>query len=302
MKKLFYIISVFSVSAGLILMSGCDLFGPEDPDEDAVTISIDAIGTIAAGDYKVVGGDVEANVVITALTASILNSDQTAYTGTAITIQKQAVSGEDKIDLSDDADLRIITTASAVSGTYYLKIEATAGTATASELAEFTVTGGVTVHLDTTEVTLGSWDNDTYGSSLDADEMVVYKVSQVTAAIQPEIDIWFSNQGGGGTWLMTPTRAAEQGHAPDGWTNKSTDIELMEVTGDADLASVETQDDIDAIWAANVVDAGDYVDVVEGDVVIVKTNNGVYRLLHVLDVVDANDGTAVILGVREVQG
>lgn len=304
MKSLTMRMGAFSaVAAALLLGIGCDVLNPTDKDSASITIT--AIGEIQAGQFKEVDGTIDADPEPSTITYTILDASGAKVTDGSVKAEAQTVTGETNIDLSSDAQLQITTTQDACNGTYTLKVDVVAGTAESSKSATFTVTGGKDCsgssggQIDTVTVTLGSWNNTSFGSSLDADAMKVYKVSEVTAAVESEIDAWFSNLAAGGAWLMAPSVAAEQGHPPSSWATQNT-TQFVEITGQVTLGQITSQAQVDSVWAANASSAETYADIVQGDVVIVKTNQGVYRALIVVSVTATDDGTAVIIGVKEV--
>ncbi|HEX2959577.1 MAG TPA: hypothetical protein VHO70_22265, partial [Chitinispirillaceae bacterium] len=280
MNKLFTV-SIVALGLGLGLM-GCDLLGPADADE--VSITLGAIPAITSVSNQIVTGNVDANVEITSITPVI--KDASGNTVITITTTKNNVTGtQKKIDLKTDLALTLVVGAQTCNGTYTLELTAVAGSASTSKPVTFTVSGVkdcnqvIQPTLAQTEVTMGSWKSTANGSSLEADELKVYKGAELTDALRAEIDVWFSNTADGHAWLWSPKKAAAASYTPKDWAVQN-ETKFVEITGSVTFESITTQAQIDAQW--NASSAKEFVDIVAGDLVVVKTNKGANRLLKIV--------------------
>jgi hypothetical protein len=300
MNKLFTV-SVAALALGFGLV-GCDLLGPVE-DDDSVTISVDAIQAITSSGSLAISGKIDANAEISSVTYSVVDANGTAVASALIDVSKNVTPvGKEKLDLKNDLAVKLVISATACDGNYTLNINAIAGTAKSEKPVPFTISGVkncsvVTPTLTPTTVTLGSWNNTQHGSSLDADAMTVYIKSDLAsnAALQAEIDIWFSNTSDNHALLFSPAKAATQQHPPKDWTTKNA-TQFVEVTGSVTFESITTQAQIDALW--NAANAKDNADIAAGDLVVVKTNKGTNRLVKIVSAETTNTGTAVLIGVK----
>jgi len=290
-KKVMIFGLVFCAAA---LYMGCD--DPLGTNEDELSITITGIDTIDAGQSQTIEGEVDGDPAPTSLSYSILQN------GTEVTDQSVRVTGgqptgdDKKFDLSD-LNVTITTTESACSGTYTLKITGTAGNAETSKTVNFEVNGVDCSEVTLTEkqVTLGSFLNTTYGSSLDVDSMEVYSLSNAKSNAA-KMDVWFSNLADGGKRLWSMKQAAEESYYDStGWA-VLTAQKMHKVSG-VTWSDITTQSDVDALWSASsAVDT--YVDITAGDIIIVESTENVYRLLRIVSAEGTNDGTAVIIGLK----
>jgi hypothetical protein len=276
------------------------LLGPVE-DDDSVTISVDAIQAITSSGSLAISGKIDANVEISSVTYSVVDANGTAVASTLIDVSKNVTPvGKEKLDLKTDLAVKLVISATACDGNYTLNINAVAGTAKSEKPVPFTISGVkncsvVTPTLTQTTVTMGSWKNTASGSSLEADNMVVYKGADLTDALRAEIDVWFSNTADSKAWLWSPKAAANAQYTPKSWTVQN-QTQFVEVTGGVTFESITTQAQIDALW--NATNAKEYADIAAGDLVIVKTNKGANRLLKVVSAETTDAGTSVIIGVK----
>jgi hypothetical protein len=301
MMKWFKLTAVTTAFAFGAMMTGCGEDNPLDPDPE-IDVTFESIeNPIQAGTTQQISGDIETgDVEIDSWTWDVETS-----TGGEVDTNKIKISnppnvvGLTKVDLAD-YPISIITTAAACDGDYKAVVTINAGDGSATERLSFSITGGVDCSgggdptMEQIEVTLGSFANTTHGSSLDADDMTVYGVTEITPSLEGEIDAWFSNTGDDVPWLMAPSVAAEQQHPPKNWSTKnSTLFDKVSV----DVSTIQSQSEIDALW--NQAEAKTFATMNVGDEILIKTNQGNTRLVSVISVEATDDGTAVLLGVLE---
>ncbi len=296
MNKLFTV-SVAALGLGLSFMS-CDLL-PTAVD-DKVSISIDAIQTIGSTGTLDIKGSVEGSVEITSIEPKVYDANNTDVTGTLVKISKSVLpTGKKKIDLKTDLGLKLEILSTTCDGSYTLKIVAMAGTAESTQPATFTVSGvnDCTTPVEDTltpkQVTLGAAAASA-GSSLDADNMTVYTSAQVTAAIEPTIDVWFAVTAANEPKLYSPSLAATNNWGPKNWAVKNATT-FVKAPASVSFDATKTQTAIDAIWTAGAASAASSVQIAAGDIVIVKTSTG-NRILQIVSAGTTTSGTAVITG------
>ncbi len=137
--KKWFLASFIAVSMAFV---GCDLLGGGD-DDDEVSISLESTNavTVTAPNKIAIDGKVKGNTdinITTAISSATVAADKLALV-TAPVVQPGP--GVESWDLTDDADLKIVTTAGACTGEYSLTITATAGSATTSKSHTFSVVG-----------------------------------------------------------------------------------------------------------------------------------------------------------------
>jgi len=289
---------LFSGLISLVLLLAVGFMGClEDPtDEDTASVQITNFTSMVPGTKQLVDGTIETSLAIdnTGISVSITKGgvDVTAN----FVIEKTSFTAKDKIDLQDDYHLGITPNAGIASGTdYRLTITATAGSASGSDNVDFSITG-TTPDLVVHDVTIGSWDNSTYGSSLEADTFGVYKVA-VAATLCADVDVWYSNEaikGLGPNVFYSPKQAGIAQHPPKNWTTQN-ETKMAVVSVNFDAITKQTQ--VDSIWAA--VPAGDKAQLLRlnaNDIVILETNQGNKRLIKFVSGDGSNTGVCQIKG------
>ncbi len=294
LKKL----TVLSV-VGLVMfmMWGC----LDDPvsDDDSVTITLtNPPDSLTVGITAPIAGSVEASPDIdhSAFTFSVTSgtTDATSH----FDIDYVAITASDNIDLTSDLALTIEALTTVTSGTYTFNISVTAGSATSSKSFDFGVNSGTVIDTNvvTIQDTLGSWNNSTYGSSLDADLMVIYKVADASTNCA-EIDVWYSNEAFKNRVadvFYSPKQAGVALHPPKDWTTQN-ETQMAIVTCDFD--TVVNQAQIDAIWTA-ATDKKQLLRLTAGQIVVLQTNAGANRLIKFVSGETSNTGICVFKGKK----
>lgn len=287
-----------AVAIGAIFI-GCEL-NPASND-DKVSIELSNIPSIAAGDVQSITAKIDGNVAISSVSVKISDSYGDDVSSSDFTISKENFdfgAGEKKIKIGDNQDMyiRITPKATACNGTYTFTISATAGAGSSSKSTTFDVTGGMNCDepdedpLTEREVVVGN-QSASKGSALDVDEMKVYSSSEAngSASVQAKVDAWFGIVGGKAT-VMAP--ASANGFAPitKDWTNKNA-TKFLKVTVDFD--DVTYQSEIDELWTGS---GESLVNISKGDVFVVKTNAGDYRLLKIEAASNDPSGEVTVVG------
>lgn len=302
--KTFRILALTSLVAGFGLMTGCDSTSSEgnapvikslyvgDHEADLATFEFQANNT-----YRMVG-TVE-NVSSWAWT--VLNS-----TGATVeTLTADAPNGDGTTDLGLGAAKRVQFTPKSswgATGTYTIKgvLTGTDGSTLTKSFNIKAATGGTTTPaLTITTVTLGSNNNATAGSSLDADAMASYKISEVTTALQGEVDAYYAySSTDKADKFFSPSQAKTSGF--DGIKNwaVSTSVQLYNLgtLTETAFAAVNSQAAIDALFTGKtaMVSVNAAADVVVG----IKTSKGAMRIIRVNAITPGAAGTVTIKGYK----
>jgi len=284
------------MSAMLCMLLGC--FGLEGEDStDTVTITIDAIGSITAGSYKAVDGKIDANVAIETVTYAIKDSAGAAVTS-KVTVSSQSVNGEKDADLTDDAEVKINTTADACNGTYTLSISVVAGSATSTQSQTFTVTGGTCgggTGTPVTVTTLGPIGSNqaSAGSSIDLDAGQVYTSLQAGTHVA-DLDLCYSYSGtDSADKLFTPSHAKKSGYTyAANWSNPPTTAFIKTSLTPALFDSVGTKEEVEALWTGTQITTSAVC--IANDVFIVKTTANAYALVLISAQTPGATGTITI--------
>ena len=258
------------------------------------SVTIDAIPTITGPGTTPVSGTLTLLGGETATAMVLQDGMPGVATGITATIAAPT-EVKDTYALSDDLGLQITVSEEACNGPYALMVSF----GDTSNSAAFTVTGAKNCNLSWTEdITLGSWANSTYGSSLDADILSVFTVGMVeNMGIEENIDAWFSNTAppdmGGVPALYSPKAAAGDLHPPKDWAVQNETLFMPLSAGSID--ALTTQEDLAALWDPNL--AVQELEINAGDYVLIQTNLGSYRALEIKSAQNTNDGIAVVLGM-----
>ncbi len=286
------VVSLLAVS----LMIGC----LDDPvsNEDSVTITITTFDSLTAGAIKTIEGEIEASPDIDESEITITITKGGADVISDFTVVKNDIADAGKIDLDSDLGLKITPKADISGGAYVFSIQVTAGTASSSKSVNFGIAGG-TSDLVSVDVTLGSWNNATYGSSLDADQMVVYKVAEA-ATNCALIDIWYSNEaikGRGANVLYSPKQAGIAGHPSKDWTTQN-ETQMAKVTSAvSDFDAVTTQAQVDDIWTA-ATSKVQLLRLDPNDILVLQTNAGKNVLIKFVSGDGTDTGKCTIKGKK----
>ena len=291
--------AVVVAALGLVAVTGC-FDSPLDIDKDSVAIpALVSEIEAPAGQSSPITGRVDASEVPTlryvVTDAAGNESDDIGIAVLAPTAKRFNF---------EDLNLMVTPRMTACSGPYRLTITATVGNTNASKFTSILVTGAtcqVAPDIDTVHLTMGSWNNTQFGSSLEADAMRVYRTTEVTAALQKEIDVWFSTTGDNKPVFWSPRRAAVADYAPKNWTDQNaTKMKKITVAGDI-FAQLDAAADINValqtLWAGGT-NAVEYLEVAAGDVVLIQTNTGAIKVVYVVQAQTTHTGIALIIGVR----
>lgn len=287
------------IATALVLglgMTGCDLNPASNDDE--VTITLGDIAGIAAGTTQDVTATVKGNVAIESIVFKIYDSNDQDVTTSMFTVSQQNITlgAVEKVEIGVGKDMyyKITPKATVCNETYTLKVTATAGSASLTKPDDFQVTGGTCGTVEDTlkvkDVTVGN-QNATAGSALDVDAMVVYSSADCnsSSATQALIDAWFGIVGGSAT-VLAP--ASANGFAPitKNWTVKNA-TKFLKVTATFD--AIKKQSQIDALWSGT---GSNSLSIATGDVIVVQTATGVFRLLQIVSASNAENGTVSVTG------
>jgi hypothetical protein len=296
MKKL-----IAGITATCLLglgMTGCFLNPASNDDE--VDVKLGDISSIAAGTTQHVTAKIDANVPITEIGFNITNSAGEDVTAKLFTVQRLNIElgTKEKIEIGNNKDMYItITPNSAIcNGTYTLNLTVVAGSASLTKHDEFEVTGGtcesgqVETELTARTVFVGN-QSSTEGSALDVDEMVVYKSSQLkdNATSQAAVDAWFGIVQSKAT-IMAPSAATGFAPITQNWSVKNA-TKFLKVS--VDFNSIKTQSAIDALWSGS---GSASLAIAAGDVIVVQTVGGNYRLLLIESASNETNGVVTVKG------
>ncbi len=286
-----------SVTAFSLFVIGC---GTTDPvNKDDVDINLTGMADIAGNPATPaeitapITATIDANAEITAVDVAVTKLDGTAATG--ITVVKSAVpSAKEKITVKSSGgdmtiSLKIATTT--VNGTYVYTLSAAAGGSTSSKSDTIVLSGMTAASTIVTDTIIaGANKNIPYGSSIDIDGGVAYKMTDAATNLA-KIDLCYAHTASGDDKLGTPTWAKLSGYdfAKD-WVNPPTTMKFYKTA----LTAAE----FDAITVIPAfVDASATAEsavAVKDAVFIVKTTEGAVFLLKIMDQVAGEAGTITI--------
>jgi len=298
MRKFATIIGLFTASIMLAGLIGC---GALNPIESNISISVDPIGSIQAGQNKAVTGTITSDTIISKVEYTIEDKDGNAVT-TGITTQAQTINTKSSINLKDDATLVIQTTSAAVAGDYKLVITVTSGAAEQTQKVDFSVTGGSTGGLTTDTVTLGNTQNTTAGT-IDLDNGSTFKATEVTSSNVGDIDLCYANGSGADRFYVpeaakfgtTDNKTIKTTAAGFTFTNDwptsgySATVRINTITA-AQFDATTSQTAAAALWSASNAVVFAPVNAV-GDCFLVKTSKDAYVLIKVLSLTAGITGT-----------
>lgn len=296
------ILALTSLLAGFGLMTGCDTTSSNNESPTIKDATLDLTTLTAGGGSTTMRGIVADDNSGISLSIKVLSG--TTDVSNKFTISFTAIPASEKSwSIGDPAkgNGKITALGTAANGTYTLVYTATdKDGATGSAQVSFTVTGGSTVTtLTEATVILGSNDNTTAGSSLDADALVSYKISEVTTALQGEIDAYYAYSAAAAKdRFFSPAQAKTS--LFDGiknWT-VSNSVELYDLgtLTDVAFAAVNNQTAIDALFTGKT--AVTSVDAAANVVVGIKTSKGAKRIIRVNSITPGATGTVTVKGYK----
>lgn len=279
------IVCAFALGIGF---TGCGLLDPDESSAPEVTLSVPPI--LDAGTTTPINGEVKASEEISSVIFTVVTAQNESVSESQIQVEGPTVKGVKSFKFKD-SNLKIKISSNTPSGDYKIKVTVKADVENDTYFP-FTVEGGSTGPqediLNEKTVTLGN-QKAVPGSALDADNMQVYKTSEITStATQAKIDVWFGVTGGNAT-MMSPSSANAAQFAPGEWTNKnSTQFKKVSV----DFDDIKTQSDIDDLWTGSGESS---IAVSAGDVFVIKTESG-NRLLKIESASNETNGTVEVTG------
>jgi hypothetical protein len=224
-------------------------------------------------------GKITADENITGVQYSILNSSGAVATG--VTVTGPSVSGDKSYEFKGQV-LTIAVGATAAAGTYKLQLVVTAGPVATLAFA-FEVngtTGPVGTPVTTAEVIAGANSNTAYGSSIDLDLGVAWKMADAATNV-PKIDLCYAYAGvAGSEKLGTATWAkASLFDFAKNWESPTSVKFYKQVMTSAQFDAITTKEQIPA-FVETLATAASY-EVAAGDVFLVKTTENVIALIRI---------------------
>lgn len=298
--KTFRILALTSLVAGFGLMTGCDSTSSSSaPEITEFGATIDeAVAPWTSGTELEFYGKATDDNSLTNLKLEFIDA-----AGKATAIKSVAVSGSSvKFGINEAIKFQITNPGNwAVTGSYKIRLTATDndGLTSSKDLTFKQIDGTGASALTQATVTLGSNNNATAGSSLDADAMASYKISEVTTALQGEVDAYYAySSTDKADKFFSPSQAKTSGF--DGIKNwaVSTSVQLYNLgtLTETAFAAVNSQAAIDALFTGKtaMVSVNAAADVVVG----IKTSKGAMRIIRVNAITPGAAGTVTIKGYK----
>lgn len=290
MIKKLLVVSLAALGIGL---TGC----LTDPLESTTpTITLGNIDTLTAGSgaSRTVTGKIEGTEAITNVTYQVSNSAGASVS--TITVTGPAFNSKKSLDLS----VTVLALAGTASGTYTLKISATAG-ATGDGSFNFYVKGAtipVGTPVVTTTLTAGANKNAANGSSIDLDGGVAYRMADAAANLT-KIDLCYAHAGtaaAGSDKLGTPVwaKASEYDFAI-GWVTPPVTKFYKTTLTAAQFDAIDTKEKIPTFVDASAIASSVAV---ANDVFIVKTTEGATVLIKITAQTPGEAGTITIKSAK----
>lgn len=298
--KTFRILALTSLVAGFGLMTGCDSTSSSSAPEITefqATFAEESATWTSGLEIEFYGKATDDNNL------SQLKLEFIDAAGKATAIKAVAVSGSSvKFGTNESVKFNITNPGNwAVTGSYKIRLTATDndGLTSSKDLTFKQIDGTGASALTQATVTLGSNNNATAGSSLDADAMASYKISEVTTALQGEVDAYYAySSTDKADKFFSPSQAKTSGF--DGIKNwaVSTSVQLYNLgtLTETAFAAVNSQAAIDALFTGKtaMVSVNAAADVVVG----IKTSKGAMRIIRVNAITPGAAGTVTIKGYK----
>lgn len=296
-------LALAAFSAIALTFVGCDSTDSSSPEISSFeTANFDETTATwtSGGELEFYGKVTDDNSVASLKIAIVSTAGDTVYSTTKNTSGTSVSFGAD-----ESVVLTLTNPGTWTAGTYYAVLIATDNDGlTATKSITLTVAGTTTpteTKLSSTSLTLGSNDNATYGSSLEADDMTVYKISGVTTTtIQGDIDAYYAYSSTSATdKFFSPSQAKTSGF--DGiksWT-VSTSVALYDfgTMTAAAFDSLDTESEVKALFTGATSAVS--VEATEGKVVGIYTSQGAYRIIRVSAITAGSTGTVTVKGFYE---
>jgi hypothetical protein len=255
---------------------------------DTVTISGLAVADslTAGGSAAQISGKLDGTAAITSYSFTVETQGGTDVTSMFTITYSNA--SQKTVDLAVDGNATIKANSTTNSGMYTLKVTATIGTQTFTGTTTFRVSG-----INGATVTIGSYQNTTYGSSIDLDNGTVLFAAQAKAD-GSGVDLVCTYSSAYSTFrIFNPVYAADTSNitAFSGWVNPA-NTQIVKAPSATDWNSITTKAQIKAIY-----DAGSPVsssDAAEGDIFVVFTDQSNYVAIQIVSFDADVGGTANI--------
>jgi hypothetical protein len=263
------------------LLGGCELFGPVGTTESkAPVVELRMPDTLKLDTIAAVTGSVDVDEAITAYSYSILNSSGAVATG--ITVNGPNLQNQDGYTFRNQ-ELTIRVGSSVAAGNYTLNVSVTAG-AVGTSSWPFYVKGTTVIIPQGTPVTTavinaGANGNNDYGSSIDLDAGVAYKMADAANHVS-EIDLCYAYSGTASVEKIgTALWAQNSGFAFAAAWGIPTNVKFYPITMTAvEFDAITTKEQIPAFDATKAVASSTAA---TGNVFLVQTTSGVIALIKI---------------------
>ncbi|NLE01982.1 MAG: hypothetical protein GX640_19130 [Fibrobacter sp.] len=266
------------------LMVGCDLLPTGITESNPPTIKkLTMQDTLLPGESYPVTGEVRADEEITGYRYEILTNSGNIATG--ITVEGPNIKGDDKYTFTAQ-ELKVIVGDNAAAGTYRLRITVTAGENGSGERS-FYVKGKTVVEdpdpegtpVTTATIKAGANGNNDYGSSIDLDAGIAYKMKDA-GNHESEIDLCYAYSGQNSVEKIGTAYWAQESKYDFAMTwLKPTNVKFYKITMSAsEFAAITTKEQIPDFDDSK---ARTSFECKAGDVFIVKTTAGAIALIRI---------------------
>jgi hypothetical protein len=288
----FFKVSVTAIALGIGLV-GCNLLNPEE-ETSIPKVTMNTIGAITAGNFKNVTGEITADEVITNVTYAITTSAGVAVAKTVIDYKGPTVRDVKKFEFKDNNVITITPAATATAGAYKLKLTVTAGS-TVDASFDFTVAAGsgpVGTAVVSATIPAGSNSNAAYGSSIDLDAGVAYKMADAASHVA-DLDLCYSTTGTGTDKLGSPNWAklSDFNYAKN-WASPAATKFYKTALTKAQFDAITTREQIPAFVDASAT--AESYEAALNDVFLVKTTQSAIVLVLINEKTNGANGSITI--------
>ncbi|MDO5577255.1 MAG: hypothetical protein Q4F84_09255 [Fibrobacter sp.] len=296
--KLGLVACAFALGIGF---SGCGLTDEKSEAPEIKLESKDA-WTFAAGSTYEITGEIKASEQIIDVQIDVVNENDRVVDESEIKVNYPPNMTGTKSFEFKNSNFTITVAPNAQSGTYKIEVWVTTESEAEGSLRKtITVTGGSDKPTGTpvtiSTITAGANKNSQYGSSIDLDAGVAYKMADAASRVA-DIDLCYAFAGttndekiGSPYWA----KASEFDFAKN-WTNPlATKFYKLSMTA-AEFDAITTKEQMPAFTEASATEAS-YA-VTSGDVFIVKTSQGATALIRIADKVAGAAGTITIKSAK----
>jgi len=281
------ILAVSAMSFSLFVV-GCGLTDPEEATAPTITGPAN-VDTLKANSPVTAAIEITAKDTISSWSGKVTTSAGAAVAATAISATPSITEDGTKTKKVTYT----LTSLTAPAGAYLLEISATSKGLTATVKFDLVVGGVAGTPVVTATITAGANKNSTYGSSIDLDGGVAYKMADAATNLA-KIDLCYAHTASNGDKLGTPSWAKLSGYDfASNWTNPPTTMKFYKTAlTAAQFDAITTKEAIPAFVDASAT--AESAVTVKGDVFIVKTTEGAVCLLKIDDQVAGEAGTITI--------